>query len=326
MVETPCIHKAHSSRLSMLKSDDLGLIMSIKNNDMPDVRGIEAFVAVMASGSMTAAAKRLGIGQPVITRLVRDLEAVLGFTLFERNGPRISPSPKGVQFYEDAQRLLTSYAQVAQRAANLREERLQSLTLAATPAMSAGMVPPMLRALGGQLPRAVSLPTMDAEHLVQALQAGEADYAISALPLSHAGLDCLAQAQSILVAVVPEGHPDGTISLERFRETRLLSVGNSYRIRHRIDAAFGDQGVVPMAELTTNSSLNAMLAARAGLGIALVDPVSAKGIGLHGVKTLPLDVEIPYEWGLFRSTRPGVEEVEAALVSAFNDTAAVLAR
>ena len=323
-METFGIHKAHSAGLSMLKSDDLGLIMSIKNSDMPDMRGIEAFVAVMASGSMTAAAKRLGIGQPVITRLVRDLEAVLGFSLFERNGPRISPSPKGVQFYEDAQRLLTSYAQVAERAANLREERVQSLTLAATPAMSAGMVPQMLRALGADLPGTVALPTMDAEHLVQALLRGEADYAVSALPLAHAGLDCLAQAESHLVAVVAEDHAGEVVALDAFREARLLSVGNSYRIRHRIDAAFGDQGIVPIAKLTTNSSLNAMLAARAGLGIALVDPVSARGIGLQGIRILPLAVDIPYEWGLFRSTRPGLAELETALTAAFTDVAAAL--
>ncbi|SOH93937.1 DNA-binding transcriptional regulator, LysR family [Monaibacterium marinum] len=295
--------------------------MSIKNTDRPDMRGIEAFVAVMASGSMTAAAKRLGIGQPAITRLVRDLEGVLGFTVFERNGPRISPTQKGVLFHEDAKRLLTSYAHVAQRAATLRGARAKSITLAATPTMAAGMLPKMMQQLAADLPELVTVTTMDAEHLAQALQSGEAEYGLSALPLSHAGLDCLEMARGELFAVVPDSYPEDRVSLSTFRSTRLLTLGNSYRIRHKIDAALTQAGIEPLAELVTNNSLNAMAAAAADLGVALVDPVSAMGIGLQGVKALPVDVRIPYEWGLFRRTQAETPELDAPLMAQFRRVA-----
>lgn len=295
--------------------------MSIKNTRMPDMRGIEAFVAVMASGSMTAAAEHLGTGQPAITRLVRDLESVLGFSVFERNGPRISPTQKGVLFHEDAQRLLTSYANVAQRAATLRGARAKSLTIIATPTMAAGMLPKMLHELKQNLPELVTVATMDAEHLAQALLSGEAEFGLSALPLSHAGLECLAVARAELLAVVPAGYPEGVVKLSQFHDSRLLTLGNGYRIRHRIDVALVEAGVIPVAELVSNSSLNAMLAAGAGLGIALVDPVSAKGIELHGMKSVPLDVSILYEWGLFRRTLVETPALEAPLVSGFRKVA-----
>ncbi|TDO95313.1 LysR family transcriptional regulator [Marinomonas balearica] len=281
--------------------------MSHKNNEMPDIRGIQAFVAVMASGSMTGAAKQLGIGQPVITRVIRDLEAAIGFPVFERNGPRISPTPKGLRFFEEAQRLLTGYEQLADRAAAIRDTQVRSLTIAATPTMAAGLVPTMLSLMANELPAIVSLMTLDAEHLSQSLQSGAVDYGVCALPLSHAGLECLAISTSRLVAVLPQDDPLDMVSFEQFSERRLLTLANSYRIRHKIDMVLNDKGVIANEVLTTNNSLNAILAAREGLGIAIVDPVSVYGIGLHGIKVVPTEQEIPYEWGLFR--RVGQDDI-----------------
>lgn len=49
-------------------------------------RQIEAFRAVLSTGTMTAAADLMGITQPAISRLIRDLEAEIGIALFERAG------------------------------------------------------------------------------------------------------------------------------------------------------------------------------------------------------------------------------------------------
>ena len=114
----------------------------------------------------------------------------------------------------------------------------------------------------------------------------------------------------------PKG-AEGPIPLHIFAQQRLLTVGNNYRIRHAIDAALEASGVTPAAVLNTNSSLNAVQAAVAGLGIALVDCVTARGIAVHGARVVPLQTEIPYEWGLFRRGGGGVPEIEAQLVEAF---------
>lgn len=297
--------------------DHVGVIMSNGNNETLGIRDLEVFVSVMATGSMTGAARQLGIGQPAVTRMVRDLEATIGFELFRRNGPRISPTAKGVQFFEDARQLLASFEQVTQRAASLREDRIQALSIAATPTMSAGLVPAVLHELKELLPAAISLQTMDAEHVARALHSGATDYGFSALPLAHADIDCLASAKAEIVAVIPPELPDAPLDLALFKEHRLLTVGNSYRIRHAINSALTAAGVTPAAELTTNSSLNAIQAAVAGLGIALVDCVSARGVAIEGARIVPLQTEIPYEWGLFRRTGAGLPELEEQLVETF---------
>ncbi|MFY0635230.1 MAG: LysR family transcriptional regulator [Vannielia sp.] len=293
--------------------------MSNRNNEAFDIQDLRVFASVVANGSMTGAAKQLQIGQPAVTRTIKDLEAAVGFSLFERNGPRISPTAKGLSFFEDAQQVLASFQQVSTRAAALREERLQSLTLVATPAMAAGLMPALLHGLGEMLPPNIGLPTMDAEHLAHALHVGAADFGICSKPLAHADLECLRSATSSLVAILPPGLDDTSLDLARLNHTRLLTVGNSYRIKHAISAALADQGIEPQAELTTNSSLNAIVAARAGLGIAIVDPVSAYGVGVSGAKVVPLQTEIRYEWGLFRRSGGLGSELETRLCESFCD-------
>lgn len=98
---------------------------------------------------------------------------------------------------------------------------------------------------------------------------------------------------------------------------RLITVGNAYRIRHSIDLALEAERVRPAQTLSTNSSLNAMMAARSGLGIALVDPVTAFGIPVRGVTVLPISTDIPYFWGLFSAADRAFAPSQMRFVEAF---------
>ncbi len=69
-----------------------------------NLRQIEAFRLVMLRGSMTAAAEELGTSQPSISRLIGELEASTGLTLFVRNGGRIRATDAGSAFYREVDR------------------------------------------------------------------------------------------------------------------------------------------------------------------------------------------------------------------------------
>ena len=61
-----------------------------------NLRQVEAFRAVFQTGSMTAAGELMGISQPAVSRLIRDLEAETGLPLFERAGGRVIATPDAV--------------------------------------------------------------------------------------------------------------------------------------------------------------------------------------------------------------------------------------
>lgn len=77
---------------------------------------MEAFARVYETGSFSAAAKRLGTGQPAVSRLVAQLEEHLGVELFLRSTRGLSPTEAGKRFYDQAVRTLES-ADLAERVA-----------------------------------------------------------------------------------------------------------------------------------------------------------------------------------------------------------------
>ena len=81
-----------------------------------ELRQLEAFAAVMSTGSVTAAGRLLGRSQPAISRLLQELEAEIGYPLFARSGPRVTPTEQGFLLYDDVERALTSLQQIRGRA------------------------------------------------------------------------------------------------------------------------------------------------------------------------------------------------------------------
>lgn len=294
--------------------------MSTENNKRFDLKVLEAFHAAMSCGSMTQAAEHLGIGQPAVTRMIKELEVSVGFQLFHRNGPRISPTDRGLKFHEEVERIVAGVRQIGQRAEAIRKERVASIDIAATPTMAGGLLGPSLSGLGSALPDHVHVQTMSAEYVIRALRSRTADFGIAANPIDHAGLARHVVCSSRLVAAVAETSPyaksAAPLPLSVFRDERLVTVGNAVRIRHTIDTELSGLGIVPQTEFATNSSLNAVMAARSGLGVAIVDPVTAYGIPVKGVKIVPLETEMPYVWELLSGadrvlTAPLTEFIEA---------------
>jgi DNA-binding transcriptional LysR family regulator len=71
-----------------------------------NTRDLQAFVAVVDSGSMVRAAERLHLTQPALTRRVQNLEAMLGVELLDRLSKPLKPSAAGNEVYVLARSVL----------------------------------------------------------------------------------------------------------------------------------------------------------------------------------------------------------------------------
>jgi len=69
---------------------------------------LRAFVRTVERGSLTAAAKDLGVSQPAITKHLRNLEAYVGARLLERSSRAVRPTSLGQMLYEASQTALAS--------------------------------------------------------------------------------------------------------------------------------------------------------------------------------------------------------------------------
>ena len=87
----------------------------------------------MTSGSVTGAARLLDRSQPAITRLVQELEAEIGYALFVRSGPRVTPTEQAYLLYGDVERALGGLRHIRVRAADIaRGSASQPLVLVAS--------------------------------------------------------------------------------------------------------------------------------------------------------------------------------------------------
>ncbi|MBQ9549034.1 MAG: LysR family transcriptional regulator [Bacteroidales bacterium] len=76
---------------------------------------LRVFVTVAECGSFTAAALKLNITQPAVSRHIAELERVLGVRLLERNRNAVTLTEAGTRFLGYARQILHWY-HVAQRA------------------------------------------------------------------------------------------------------------------------------------------------------------------------------------------------------------------
>jgi DNA-binding transcriptional LysR family regulator len=73
---------------------------------MDRLAAMEAFVVVVDTGSFSAAARRVKLGQPAVSKMVAQLEERLGVKLLVRTTRRLSPTEAGLHYYGRARRLL----------------------------------------------------------------------------------------------------------------------------------------------------------------------------------------------------------------------------
>lgn len=71
---------------------------------MDRLAAMQAFVLVVETGSFSAAARRLNVGQPAISKAVAQLENRLGVRLLVRSTRGLAPTEAGLNFYERARR------------------------------------------------------------------------------------------------------------------------------------------------------------------------------------------------------------------------------
>ncbi|MEM5401034.1 LysR family transcriptional regulator [Paraburkholderia unamae] len=290
-----------------------------------ELRQLEAFAAVITSGSVTAAGRLLGRSQPAITRLIQELETEVGYALFTRNGPRVTLTEQGILLYEDVEHVLTGVQQIRKRAGEIGRGENRPLRIAATSALASGLVPVALaRTDLAATAQTVQLRSLPPEQVVHDVLTGAADIGVASLPLEHRGVVVHWIGQSACVAALRDDDPlarSERLKLSACEGRRIVTMQNPYRLRRRLDHAFAQADVSPAGLIETNSSMNALTAVRAGLGISVLEPVTAYGMPLAGVAIRPIDADIPYFFGVISRDAIALPPSAVTLIDALADAA-----
>jgi DNA-binding transcriptional LysR family regulator len=118
--------------------------------DSLDWNQLKAFLETAETGSLSAAARKLGLTQPTLSRQVAAIELRMGVTLFERVGKAMALTPTGLDLLEHA-RAMGAAADALRMAATGRSQALAGVvSVSASDAVAAYLLPPLIRRLHEQ--------------------------------------------------------------------------------------------------------------------------------------------------------------------------------
>lgn len=144
--------------------------------DNLDWNQLKAFLQTAQTGSLSAAARKLGLSQPTLSRQVAAIEQQMGVTLFERVGKSMVLTPTGLDLLEHA-RAMGAAAEALGMAASGRSQAVGGVvSVSATDAVAAYLLPPIVQRLREQEPGIVV--EVIASNAISDLLRREADIAI----------------------------------------------------------------------------------------------------------------------------------------------------
>ncbi len=190
---------------------------------------LTALVAAVEEGSLRAAARRIGVSQPALTKMIRELEQELSAPLLVRSTGGVMPTAQGKVLYEHASDVLRKLAGAVEEIAQLGGHMMGELRIGAVPLAVMLLIPETLRTFGREFQH-VHLHVQEELYIEQLinLRRDEIDIAIGplpdSLPLGEFHTEELMPVS--MVVVVRRGSPLAqATSLEALRGARWVYTG-----------------------------------------------------------------------------------------------------
>ncbi|MEK8031105.1 LysR substrate-binding domain-containing protein [Ideonella sp. DXS29W] len=262
------------------------------------LKHIEAFNAVMLTGSVSAAARLLHVTQPAVTQTLQHAELQLGFKLFTRQRNRLVPTNEAQALYPEVQRLISQLESVRRLAEALGRGDGGQLRILVVPSLAVSALPAALQRFRDRHPAMpVSIRTLHSNEIARAIALQEGDVGIVYGSAPHPTLHEEAVATGRLVCVTRASRTSAdrrsTVALDDVLRAPFIRIDE----RDPLGAMLADQwsrlGLSPQGGITVQTHHIAMVLAEQGFGPAVIDSFTAQASrpdALHVRTVLP---EVP---------------------------------
>jgi len=208
---------------------------------------LAAFHAVAETGSVTAAAERMHISQPALTREIRELEERFGVPLFDR-------MPRGMQPTE-AGRLLLEYARQIFHLADTAEATISEfaglqrgqLMLASSRTGGIYVLPDLIDRFCDLYPKVtINLGIYNTEAVKQAVLSQECPLGLIEGEYDEEAFDAMACGSDEIIAIAGPGHPYAKrrrLTAEALGQTKLVLREAGSGTRRIVEQAYEARGL-----------------------------------------------------------------------------------
>ena len=291
---------------------------------MVTLRQVEAFRAIMVTGSVTQAAAMLFVSQPAVSRILADLEEQIGFKLFTRANRQLFPTNEGNAFFDEVERAFVGLEQLDSAAVSIRECKQGRLRLITIPSLTSTLMAGLIARFSRTYPDiSVSLEVQASQRVFEWVVSQQCDLGFSTQPIDNPTLSTRVIARGDAVCILPRDHRlvgADVIGVKDLKGERFISFKSDSVARHAIDRVFKDAGCYRdiRMEARTTDAVCGMVAV--GLGVSVIGPVFDRGQIHHNLVVKPFEPAIPSELVLlFPANRPAsrVSELFIEIVEEF---------
>lgn len=282
-------------------------------------RHIEFFHTVMTAGSMTQAAALLRTSQPTVSRELRELERLLGFTLFERKGRRVAATGQAMLLHAEVRRSYVGLQQVVQAGQSIRDNMSDRVQIACVPLFAHTLMPNVCQRFARKEPGArLSFHVMDQSILMRELLELKYDLGIVEAGMAVEGTTIQQIPIGDDVAILPSGHRlcrKRLIEPGDFDGECFISLPDDDLYRRRFDRIFELGRVRRQLQFETTTAEAVCALVRQGIGLSIVNPISAHAYRGKGLEIRRLSISIPFIISLCRPTGQVASKLSERLMS-----------
>jgi DNA-binding transcriptional LysR family regulator len=250
-----------------------------KQNRFPQLRG---FCYAAATGSISNAARRMGLSQPSVSQQIQTLESELGVKLFTRHGSKIQLTHDGELLFEMALSLVEQLEhlgeQFKQRRSEVDEGRIE---IAAGWSTILYVLPKYVEAFRRKHPKIeLRLHNVTGLEGLERLRSGLVDFAVGPLPNVPADIEFHPMVTYEAVVITCQGHPLARrkkLTLEDISRYPLILPPRNLSTWGLVDSTFKKHGLAYQVAMEVGGWEVIKKYVELGLGISIIMSIGITG-------------------------------------------------
>jgi DNA-binding transcriptional LysR family regulator len=268
------------------------------------LRHIEVFHAVYTYGSITAAARFLKVSQPSVSKVLAHAEQQLGYRLFDRIKGKVVPTLEAERLIGHVSGVFQSIEELQKVSENIGLSDKGRIKIAVTPAFGIDLVPSVIASYLARHPETqFEVETLHYHQVIRALNQSRIDLGVAFHPSPTPGITSEHLATAHFVAVTDSEvnfGPAESVKLDQLLDSPFIQLSDRGPLGQLLTASLKSQKVSfnPVVRAETYQFAKALAAN--GVGMTIIDEVTARSSGHENVCSRKLDPELTFNIALLR--------------------------
>jgi DNA-binding transcriptional LysR family regulator len=264
----------------------------------PSLRELEILRALISLGKTTAAAAKLNISQPAVSRAIAQLELRTGLILFRRESGRLLATAEALALHQEAEPIFQTLDRL-ERVRWRPVDAMAHLRIVCPPTIAHHFLNRLLAQFSVEEPTTrIQLEIGSGVDVITKVADGDMDLGLLDSGPNHAGVRFIPFRLAEAYVMLPKASPlctKASFSAEDFHEQPLIALSRRFPSRIMLDRLFMGANVTPHILIEVSTAAAAYDFVRAGAGITIANPFPCAFRGDDDVAFRPFKPGVPYE-------------------------------